>query len=43
MKRRILFVDDEPKVLRGLQRTLHDQTDEWDMTFATSAAEATER
>jgi signal transduction histidine kinase len=43
MKRRILFVDDEPKVLQGLQRTLRDQTDEWDMTFATSAAEATER
>jgi len=43
MKRRILFVDDEPKVLQGLQRTLRDQTDEWDITFASSATEATER
>ncbi|MCK5119806.1 MAG: response regulator [Candidatus Latescibacteria bacterium] len=43
MKRQILFVDDEPKVLQGLQRLLRDQTDEWDMTFASSAAEATEQ
>ncbi len=43
MKRQILFVDDEPKVLRGLQRILRDQTDVWDMTFASSASEATEQ
>ena len=42
MKKRILFVDDEPRVLKGLQRMLHDQTDAWDMTFATGSAKATE-
>jgi CheY-like chemotaxis protein len=41
MKRRILFVDDEPRVLRGLQRILYRRTDVWDMAFAKSAAEAT--
>lgn len=30
---RILFVDDEPMVLRGLERSLSEQTDVWDMTF----------
>jgi signal transduction histidine kinase len=40
MKRRILFVDDEPSVLQSLERTLHDHTDAWDMTFANSAQEA---
>jgi CheY-like chemotaxis protein len=43
MKRRILFVDDEPKVLRGLQRLLYHRTGLWDMAFAKSAAEATSR
>lgn len=42
MKKRILFVDDEPTVLKVLRRTLHDRTGVWDMSFATSAAEATE-
>lgn len=32
--KRILFVDDEPKILEGLQRMLRSQRREWDMTFA---------
>ncbi|MBN2208898.1 MAG: response regulator [Candidatus Coatesbacteria bacterium] len=40
MKKRILFVDDEPNVLNGLRRLLHDQSDVWDMEFAGSAEEA---
>jgi HD-like signal output (HDOD) protein/CheY-like chemotaxis protein len=31
---RILFVDDEPKVLSGLRRTLHSRQGQWDMDFA---------
>ena len=42
MKKRILFVDDEPNVLSGLRRLLHDQRDVWDMEFAGSADEALE-
>lgn len=34
MKKRILFVDDEPNVLRGLRRMLRGQREEWDMAFA---------
>ena len=34
MKPKILFVDDEPHVLSGLKRALHDRRDVWDMTFA---------
>ncbi|MBU1699224.1 MAG: HDOD domain-containing protein [Candidatus Eisenbacteria bacterium] len=34
MKWRILFVDDEPNVLQGLQRMLRGKRDEWDMDFA---------
>lgn len=40
MKKRILFVDDEPMVLKGLQRTLRKMRDIWDMTFTPSAEEA---
>ncbi len=40
MKRRILFVDDEPMVLKGLQRTLRKMRQDWDMTFASSGREA---
>ena len=40
MKRRILFVDDEPMVLNGLQRTLRKMRREWDMTFVGSGREA---
>lgn len=32
--RRILFVDDEPNVLHGLQRMLRSQRNEWEMSFA---------
>jgi HD-like signal output (HDOD) protein len=38
--KRILFVDDEPKLLEGLQRMLRPQRKRWDMAFATSGAEA---
>lgn len=31
---RILFVDDEPKILEGLQRMLRPQRKEWEMAFA---------
>ena len=40
MKRQILFVDDEPMVLKGLQRTLRKMRQDWDMTFASSGSEA---
>jgi HD-like signal output (HDOD) protein len=39
-KRRILFVDDEPMVLKGLQRSLRKMRDEWEMTFASNSKEA---
>lgn len=37
---RILFVDDEPKVLAGLRRTLHRLRDDWDMRFVGGGEEA---
>ena len=40
MKKRILFVDDEPNVLQGLHRMLHSMRSEWDIEFASSAFEA---
>ncbi len=42
MSRRILFVDDEKRVLDGLKRMLRSMRREWDMHFASSAAEALE-
>ena len=39
-KRRILFVDDEPMVLKGLQRTLRKMRQDWDMTFVSSGRAA---
>lgn len=36
----ILFVDDEPRVLEGLQNLLRKQRKEWSMTFAPGAAAA---
>lgn len=36
----ILFVDDEPNILQGLQRMLRPMRREWDMCFAQSGAEA---
>jgi len=40
IKRRILFVDDEPMVLKGLQRTLRKMRQEWDITFVSSGRAA---
>lgn len=40
MKRRILFVDDEHKVLDAFKRTLRQHAQEWDMSFATSTDDA---
>ena len=37
---RVLFVDDEPKILRGLRRTLFSMRKEWDMQFAEKGADA---
>ena len=38
--KRLLFADDESKLLDGLKRSLRPMRDEWDMTFVTSGAEA---
>lgn len=40
MKRRILFVDDEPSILDALRNCLRRQRGEWDMVFAASGAAA---
>ena len=40
MKKRILFVDDEPRVLDGLRRILRSMRSEWEMEFAGSGQEA---
>ncbi len=40
--RRILFVDDEPKVLQGLRRMLRSMRREWDMDFIESGEAALE-
>jgi HD-like signal output (HDOD) protein len=39
---RIIFVDDEPRVLDGIRRLLYSLRNEWQMSFATSGAEALE-
>ncbi len=39
---RILFVDDEPKVLEGLRRMLRGMRHQWEMAFCTGGAEALE-
>ncbi|MEW5956851.1 MAG: response regulator [Chloroflexota bacterium] len=39
-KLRILFVDDEPRVLRGLRRQLDSLADDWEMVFVDSGAKA---
>jgi HD-like signal output (HDOD) protein len=38
----LLFVDDEPKVLQGLQRQLHSARNDWKMNFIDGAAKALE-
>ena len=40
MKKRIMFVDDEPMVLNGLRRSLHGMREAWDMQFVESATAA---
>jgi len=42
MTRRILFVDDEPKVIRGLRRMLGTLEESWDLEFAESGQKALE-
>ncbi len=41
-RRRILFVDDDPEVLQGLQRMLAASGQGWDMEFTTDPAQALE-
>jgi putative nucleotidyltransferase with HDIG domain len=43
LKKRVLFVDDEPYVLNGLRRMLHGMRQEWDMEFVSSGQEALAR
>jgi HD-like signal output (HDOD) protein len=43
VKKRILFVDDDPLVLQGLQRMLRVMRNEWEMEFVESGAKALER
>lgn len=40
MKTRILFVDDEPNLLNGLQRLLRPMRQQWEMHFALNGREA---
>lgn len=40
--KRILFVDDEPRVLDGLRRSLRGKRKQWDLVFADSGAAALE-
>ena len=42
MAKRILFVDDEPLVLAGLERSLHGMRKDWEMVFVTSGQAALE-
>jgi HD-like signal output (HDOD) protein/CheY-like chemotaxis protein len=42
MSKRILFVDDEPMLLSGLERTLHSMRKEWEMEFALGGRKALE-
>lgn len=41
--KKILFVDDEPHILSGLQRMLRSFRNEWEMQFVTSGADALAR
>lgn len=43
MKKSILFVDDEPMILQGLQRMLRPLRHEWDMDFVESGGLALQR
>ena len=37
---RILFVDDEPRILQGVRRILHRKRNQWQLFFATSVKDA---
>ncbi len=39
---KILFVDDEPRILEGIERMLFHLSDEWEMEFVTSGHDALE-
>lgn len=41
-KRRILFVDDEPRILKGFQRMLRSMRHEWEMDFVENGFKALE-
>lgn len=41
--KRVLFVDDEPRLLEGLRRMLHGWRQQWEMEFVTSGEEALRR
>ncbi len=41
--RRVLFVDDEPRVLEGIENLMFSYVDEWDMEFASSGQEAIQK
>ncbi len=43
MRRRILLVDDEPKVLQGLKRMLYPKRDQWEVAMAGNGKEALEK
>ena len=40
MRKRVLFVDDEPMILNGLRRALHGKREEWELHFVESAETA---
>jgi HD-like signal output (HDOD) protein len=42
-KTRVLFVDDEPLILQGLQRMLRPMRNEWEMAFVESGSAALQR
>ena len=42
MNKRILFVDDEPMILQGIQHSLRGMRAEWEVALANSGAEALE-
>jgi len=41
-RKRVLFVDDEPRILDGIRRMMRPLHEEWDMRFANSGYEALE-
>ena len=42
MKKQILIVDDDQRMLDALRRTLHHQSDDWEMTFIRNPEQAWE-